>query len=206
MDLIPLELAGRDSAVREKLELAYVDLLSAEHLVQERVEAEYNIDAAYLRLRQCLENVLELISVIAPPGDAWRKLFEGNRWLPKDATEKIMQRCAEAIGCMTTLPKAICSVTPNKVKSVCQYVNSSNLRPLCAAFVLAATDVKHHPFRLIISSNHMWLNQVDRIAEIAGSEVHGKKQGRTLENLRLDVSATAQLCVTALTAINNTAI
>jgi hypothetical protein len=52
----------------------------------------------------------------------------------------------------------------------------------------------------------MWLNQVDRIAEIAGSEVHGKKQGRTLENLRLDVSATAQLCVTALTAINNTAI
>lgn len=206
MDLIPLELAGRDSAVREKLELAYVDLLSAEHLVQERVEAEYNIDAAYLRLRQSLENVLELISVIAPPSDAWRKLFEGNRWLPKDATEKIMQRCAEAIGCMTALPKAICSVTPNKVKSVCQYVNSSNLRPLCAAFVLAATDVKHHPFRLIITSNHMWLNQVDRIAEIAGSEVHGKKQGRTLENLRLDVSATAQLCVTALTAINNTAI
>lgn len=205
MDLIPLELAARDSAVREKLELAYVDLLTAEHLVQERVEAEYNIDAAYLRLRQCLEKILELISEIAPPGDAWRKLFEGNRWLPKDATENIMQRCAEAIGCKTTLPKAISSVTPNKVKTVCQYVNSSNLRPLCAALVLASTDVKHHPFRLIISSNHMWLNQVDCIAEIAGSEVHGNNQGRTLENLRSDVFVTTQLCVTALTAINNSA-
>lgn len=203
MDLIKLDLAGRDSALREKLELAYVDLLTTEHLVQERVEAEYNIDAAYLRLRQCLEKLLEMISEIAPPGDAWRKLFEGSRWLPKDATENIVQKCADTIGCKNSLPKAISGVTPNKVKSVCQYVNSSNIRPLCAALILASTDNKHHPLRSIISLNNMWLTQVDRIAEIAGSEVHGKIQGLTLENLRLDVSATAQLCVTALTAINN---
>ena len=203
MDLIKLDLAGRDSALREKLELAYCDLLTTEHLVQERVEVEYNIDTAYLRLRQCLEKLLEMIAEVAPPGNAWRKLFEDNRSLPKDMTKNIIQKCADTIGCKNSLPKAISGVMPNKVKLACQRTKDSNIRPLCAALILASTDSKHHPLRFIISLNNMWLTQVDRIADIAGSEVHGKNQGRTLENLRLDVSATAQLCVTVLTAINS---
>lgn len=200
--LLPMEITDRDSSIREKLELAYVDLLSAEYQHQERGDAEVNIDAAYLRLRQSIEKSLEALLEMAPPGETWRKLFEGNSLLPRNVTERIIHTCAETLGCSLPLPNAILGAAPN-VKKVCLYKNSSNLRPMCAAFILAATDHDDHPFRRLIKVSPSWIQDVNQIASIAGGEVHGKYQGLDLKDLRKDVEVTVKLCCDVLTAINN---
>lgn len=113
----------------------------------------------------------------------------------------MINACAAACGFDLPLPSAIRDPKPNRVKAACLRADSSSLRPLCVALVLAATDDETHPLRRLAGSSPTWLSDMNRIAEAAGAEVHGAQGKRSLEDLRRDADIVIRLCDQLLTAL-----
>lgn len=183
-----------DASVRERLVLAFAERLriESEHgagrLVAER------IDGIYLKLRQALEQALGQVRALHNPTSAWRKLYQGKLWIPKDATARVLNACAHALGFETPLPQPIATPNPGKVKALCHRHDASSLRPLCSTLVLDAVDHPDHPFARLGADCPKWLAQANEIATSAGALIHGAHRRRTMNDLRQDTDLTVRLC------------
>jgi hypothetical protein len=190
----------RDERVRERLVLAFEELVRLEQEFGRRGDVRDRIDGGYLKLRQAVEQALMTIREAREPGDAWRKLFHGDRWMPRDSVEQVVTACARACG-FDQPPQPIRAVHPSKVKAACLRADSANLRPLCAALVLAGADDDGHPIRRLAQASPEWLFEVNRIAEAAGAEVHGAVSNRLLADLRRDANVVVSLCDVAIATL-----
>lgn len=191
-----------DERVRERLVLAFEELGQLDREEAGGREVRDRIDDAYLKLRQSIEQAVQILRDAHAPGDAWRKLYHGEKnWIPANSVPRVISACAAACGFDLPLPSAIRESRPNKVKAACLRADSSSLRPLCVALVLAATDDETHPLRRLALSSPTWLSDMDRIAGAAGAEVHVAQGKRSLEDLRRDADIVIRLCDQLLIAL-----
>ena len=199
--LWPLGTAANDDRVRSRILLAFEEIT---RLSQEEIagrEVDDRIDGAYLKLRQAIEQALQIVRDESPPRDAWRKLYYGERWMPKDAIHRTVANCAATIGFQPPTSSALLTPNPGKVRAACMRADSSNLRPLCIALVLAAADDPSHPFRRLAVIAPTWLTEVDSIADAAGAEVHVAPGKRGVVDLGQNAASVVRLCEQLLTAV-----
>jgi hypothetical protein len=200
--LWPLSDAAQEDRVRGRIVLAFEELLRLE---QEEEgggrEVRDRVDGAYLKLRQALEQVLQLLRDARPPRDGWRKLYQGERWLPKDAVQRVVLACATATGFKAPTSSALLTPNPGKVRAACARADTSSLRPLCVALVLAASDDASHPLRRLAAVAPNWLSELDAIAGAAGAEVHDAIGRRSLKDLRQDAEGVIRLCEQLVTVL-----
>lgn len=201
VDLLWPRGVAEGDGVRERIVLAFEEIARLKQDEGGARDVGDRIDGPYLKLRQALELGLQTLREECPPRDAWRKLFDGDRPIPRDAAQETIAACAQALGFKR--PTASGLVTPNagKVKAACLRADSANLRPLCVAFLLAATDDESHPLRRLGAAAPEWFDDVNAVAEAAGAEVHSAKGQRSLEDLRRDAESVVRLCQQLLTAI-----
>lgn len=183
-----------DERVRERLVLAFEEIVRFEHEEGSGLDLRGRSDAAYLKLRQALEIALQRLRDEHAPGDAWRRLYQRDRWIPRDSSRQAIRACIAACGFDVPRESALLEANPGKVRAACLRSDSANLRPLCVAMVLAATDDDAHPLRRLSTVSPSWLSEVDRIAEAAGAEVHGAHEDRPLDGLRRDAHVVIDLC------------
>ncbi len=187
-----------EERVREWLELAYMEILRLEN---DR-DAARRVDGAYLKLRQALEQTLHLMRRDHEPGDAWRKLYrDESHWLPRDFVQTVLDDCARALGFETPLPRAMTTANPGKVKASCLRADTSNIRPLCTAMLLAAVDDTAHPLWRLAARSPQWFTEVNEIAGAAGDQVHGGGEARSLAELHKHAERTVRLCKELLSAL-----
>ncbi len=197
---------GEDK-IRESLVIAFEEVVRLEQQTQSSDKAQLSFDGAYLKLRQALEGALQIVREKYPPHDAWRKIYEGEqRWLPKDSVRTVLKACACACGFNDILPDGFQSPNAGKIKAMCFGGSASNLRPLCMALILSATQSPNHPFRRLGSTSPMWLTEFDRVAAVAGSEIHRESRSqnnssRTVVDLRKDADAVTDLCKSLCAAL-----
>lgn len=192
---------GDDEHVRERIVLAFEEIVRFEHEAGSGRELRGRVDGAYLRLRQSIELALQRLREERAPGDAWRRLYQGERWIPGDSVRAVVGACVAACGFDVAPGSALYRANPGKVRAACLRADGANLRPLCVALVLAAADDEAHPLRRISAASPSWLSEVDRIAEAAGAEVHGALGDRTLDGLRRDAHVVIDLCDRLLTSL-----
>jgi hypothetical protein len=194
---IPAGMA-HDETVRERLELAYVEIARLEN----ETDAASPVDGAYLKLRQALEETLRLVRRDHEPGDAWRKLYgDESHWLPRDFVQTVIDDCARALGFATPLPRAMTTANPGRVKAICLRADISNLRPLCTAMLLAAADDTAHPLWRLAAMSPQWFLEMNEIVDAAGDQVHGGGEARSLAELRKHAERTVRLCHELLSAL-----
>ena len=192
----------RDNSIRDRLKAAYEDIVRLE--TQSRAaDVVDRIDSPYLRLRQAIEKTMGVLQRMHPPRGAWRKLFAQDMPIPPDCREQTVAMCARVCGFATPVPQSLLRANPAKVKAVCIYDDGWNLRPQCAAMLLAAAEVSGHPLRRLGKKSPDWLQRFDSIAKAAGGEVHAGAGNRTLESLKEDAKATVRLCAELLTALGD---
>lgn len=192
--LWPLGAAAEDDRVRERVVLAFEEIMRLQQEEEAGREVRDRVDGAYLKLRQALEQALQILRDARPPRDAWRKLYQGERWIPKDAVQHVVTACASAVGFHPLTSPALLNPNPGKVRRECAHADSSSLRPLCVAMVLDASDDATHPLRRLAAVAPSWLSHVDTIAEAAGAEVHNAPGRRSLKDLRRDAEHVIRLC------------
>jgi hypothetical protein len=161
------------------------------------------IDSPYLRLRQAIEKTMAVLQRLHPPRHAWRKLFSQDIPMPRDSREQTIAMCARVCGFAAPVPEPLLRANPAKVKAVCIYEDGWNLRPQCAAMLLAASEVSGHPLRRLGKKSPDWLQRFDSIAEAAGGEVHAGAGKGSLERLKEDAKATVHLCVDVLSVLGS---
>src|SRR5581483_9843671 len=200
--LWPLGAAADDERVRARLVLAFEEIVRLREEEAAGRDVYDRIDGAYLKLRQALEQALRILCDLAPPGDAWQKLYHGDRWIPKDSVQRTVMACALTAGFEVPTSSALLTPNPGKVRAACVRTDSSSLRPLCVALVLAAAEDASHPFRRLAGMTPSWLAQVDGVAEAAGAEVHVEESAeRSFEKLQRDAEGAVRLCQDLLTAV-----
>ena len=190
-----------EDRVRDRLVLAFEEIVRLEEEETAGRVVDDRLDGAYLKLRQSIEQALHLLRMKRSPHAAWRKLYQGERWVPKDVAEQVVAACTAACGFQVPCSSGFRSPNPGKVKGTCLHSDSSNLRPLCVAFVLAAAEDVSHPLRQLAITSPDWLREVDRIADAAGAEVHKGVARRSLENLQRDADVVVRLCDQLLTVL-----
>ncbi len=193
-------LAG-ENTVRDRLELAVMDRIRLEQEYADGRDIRFQLDGVYLKVRQALEQAMRILRAQHAPGNAWKKLYAGNKWLPKDTTRRVIGACAEAAGFHPPIPEAIVNAKPGTVKAACLRPSLSNLRPLCATFLLAAADDEHHPLQRLAKFSPAWIRDLDAIANAAGDEIHGGDSQHTLADLQKDVETATRLCRELLDAV-----
>jgi len=194
--------AVENDGVRERIVLAFKEIARLEQQDEGSTRpVGETIDGAYLHLRQAVELLLLALRDERPPEDAWRKLFDGDRPIPRDAAQVTITACALALG--FNRPAASGLVTPNagKVRAACRRADGANLRPLCVAFLLAASDDASHPLRRLAVAAPGWFDDVNAFADAAGAEVHSAQGKRSLQDLRRDAEIVVRLCRQLLAAI-----
>lgn len=199
--LWPLGAAAGDDRVRERVVLAFEEIVRLEQEEGSGRAVRDRVDGAYLKLRQALEQALQILRDAQPPRDAWRKLYQGERWIPRDAAQRVVMACAAAVGFQPLTSPALLKPNPGKVRAACARADSSSLRPLCVALLLAASDDATHPLRRLAVVAPTWLSEVDAIAEAAGAEVHVGPGRRSLKDLRRDAEGVIRLCDQLLTVL-----
>jgi hypothetical protein len=195
-----------DDDVRERLECAFLEIVRIEQADATGSTVRRDLDAAYLRLRQALECALELAHRRFPPGDAWLivHIVDPRGGHPKPLLKRdsraIILACARGVGFdEAAVPPAISGARPGTIRFICTDEPRGRIRPTVAAFLLSAVDDSSHPLCRIAEAHPGWLRDVDRIAEVAGGEVHGGGSSLSLEALRKDVG----ICISAVRTLLN---
>jgi len=186
--------AGMDAA-RERLELAMEGLRRYEHEIDEKGRKDQAVDDIYLRLRQAIEESLKTLPKNDAVGEAAWALFDNKRSkrrLPRDHCIQLVNDSAWGCNFEVPLPDSVSGANPNKVRSSVQFEGSANLRPLCAAHLLAAVNLKDHPFRRLGEIAPRWIHQLEHIAAVAGSEVHGNSRSRGFDAVINDFDLTVK--------------
>lgn len=199
--LWPLGAAAEDDRVRDRVVLAFQEVVRLQMEESGGREIRDRIDGAYLKLRQALEQVLLVLRDIRPPGEAWRKLYQGETWIPRDAVQRVILACTTAVGFRIPDSSALLATNPGRVRAACTRADSSSVRALCVALVLAASDDDSHPLHRLSAVASTWLSDVDEIVEAAGAEVHVAAGQRGLQTLRHHAERVIRLCEQLLTAL-----
>lgn len=194
--------SSEDSNVRERLEEAFAQL-GRLNWRSEQGPKDLRPDGAYLHLRQALELSLGALRQAVPPRTSWQKLFDGDRALPRDAAASTVRACVTALGFELPESRALFNPSPMKIRAACNRGDTSNLRPLCTALILAAAADEGHPFRQLAQVDADWLAHFDEIAEVAGAEVHHQSRITSLERLRWDAERTVELCAHLMAVIGH---
>lgn len=151
-------------------------------------------------LRRAVELGLQALHRRRPPADAWRRLFvqDGQAGEIKPDHKRtriaILNESALAVG-FGALPKAVRTPNPWKVQEAARHVDSSNLRPKLAAFLLEAVSEADHPIRRLAARAPDWIDRANDLATRTGDVIHGSsRQGPTIEDVEGWAEAALALC------------
>lgn len=184
--------------VWRSLRSAFVALVRFDSLVEAPAAASERLSEVYLPLRQALENVVQRLWRCPRAPQATETLYDGGRLLGREACELRLDGRARNLGFVGPLPREILSCVPHGALRFFERDETANLRPACAALVLAAHDVPNHPLAGLARRNPRWLHLLNEVASAAGAEIHQSRAGQGLQDARRHAELVVSLCRDAL--------
>jgi len=156
-------------------------------------------DAIWLALRQSLEAAIDALRHDHLPRDTAHLLRHDDAPISTALARDLLRAAGQNVGFTgKNLPKAVSNTSPRDLERMCTAGSSANLRPLCAALLLAASRSEQHPLRAVAAEHPRWLLDVDEVATHAGARVHNQGQSMSLGRLDEDIDRTLR----ALAALN----
>lgn len=152
---------------------AYQALLAMETAYHEAKSHQRNCPTTKLEMvlggmRKTLEALFaELLKKYpsSQPDQVWKQI-------PKKQPEDTYNAIASQLGFNTPIPKNLGSVQQNKLKSVIEYSNTWNLRPLIAGCLLIAHELPTHPLRRMASRQPDLLDILEKLIDAGGQASH----------------------------------
>lgn len=144
---------------------------------------DYKLRHVLSLARTVLEKLFQSVATDFPPGDAWRRVYAGDR--PNSDGEFVRSRyetSASLLG-LVPLPRSMAAVKPGHVRAVCKGSNH-RLRAAVVTALLTARDTPMHPLRQAAEREPQLLSMIEEIAGLGGQAAHGEGQGFSPQGTR----------------------
>ena len=150
--------------------------------------SEQKLRSILLEVRRVFETLFFDLKEKFPTDGIWKKLYSNGR--PnhdKDYLRMIYKGASEKLG-FDVIPDALLNVKPNHVKSVADYNDSGwRLRPAIMASLLSAIHQTDHPMYSAAKERPNLLDEIDKIAGIAGKGIHSDEGNSDLKTVKMIV-------------------
>jgi hypothetical protein len=101
----------------------------------------------------------------AQPTQVWKQI-------PKKQNNDTYNAIAAQVGFKVPIPNSLATVQQNKLRSVIEYSNTWNLRPLIVGCLLIANELTEHPFRKIALQQPNLLDILEELIDAGGKASH----------------------------------
>ena len=128
------------------------------------------------------------MAVRFPPGDVWRKVYfkdkNGKDRPVQDHVyvSDVYEAHAAELGFKTPLPDALAGTRPNHLKAAC-FESGWRLRGAIVAAMMTATNQPRHPLVRAAQRRPELIEDLDRVAAMAGDALHAGGGDLTLESI-----------------------